>query len=226
MRFQRWLPYFCKPGMCVFSHSARGLADFLFDADDSSAPASGSIAASGWFWRHREECLEQRAAWRMSRAETKRNLMKSYRSILALAAAAGVVVLSAAGAHAQTLKYISTEPATATPASQPTGEATQVEAALTQFDSALASHDVTQMRAAGLRSTAAKGWQKFFKSNPEAKVTDDCPVWALTISGASASWSCTETATIISEGRPRQFAQVIRFTFAKLNGEWLIADRR
>jgi len=101
-----------------------------------------------------------------------------------------------------------------------------VQATLEAFDSALAAHDVERLQAVGIKKVSAKGWQKFFKENPQATVTDRCSLSELFISGDTASWTCTETATIIYEAKPRAFDHVIRFTFAKTNGTWMIADRR
>jgi hypothetical protein len=109
---------------------------------------------------------------------------------------------------------------------QPMEEAATVQATLNQFDSAVASRDLAQLQAVGIKPGSAKNWQKFFKSNPEATVTDDCPASTLTILNDTAVWSCTETVTVISEGKPVPFALGVRFTFAKRNGVWTIADRR
>jgi hypothetical protein len=109
---------------------------------------------------------------------------------------------------------------------QPMEEAATVQATLNQFDSAVASHDVEQLQAVGIKPGSARGWQKFFKSNPEATVTDNCPASTLVILSDTAVWSCTETVTVISEGKLVPFALGVRFTFAKRNGVWTIADRR
>lgn len=109
---------------------------------------------------------------------------------------------------------------------QPTEEAMPVRSALNQFDNALALHDVDLLESAGVKRADAKRWQKFFKDNPHATVTDQCPDSDLLISDNTATWTCTETATILSEGKPRAFAHVIRFTFARNNGIWTVADRR
>jgi hypothetical protein len=113
-----------------------------------------------------------------------------------------------------------------TAACQLVEEATLVQEALDRFDSALATHDVQLLQAAGIEPGSARGWQRFFKSNPEARVTDRCPVTDLFIAGDTANWSCTETSTINSDGKPLQYARVIRFTFTKKNSEWMISDRR
>ena len=105
-------------------------------------------------------------------------------------------------------------------------EATGVQETLDRFDSGLAAHDIQQLQAAGIEPVSAKGWQRFFKSNPNATVTDNCPVTSLFIAGDTALWNCTETSTITSAGKPMQYAHLIQFTFAKRDGEWMIADRK
>lgn len=109
---------------------------------------------------------------------------------------------------------------------QPVQEAVPVQAVLKRFDHGLALHDVGLLQAAGVNRSDAKRWREFFRQNPQATVTDECPISGLYISEESASWTCTETATIISEGRPRSFVHVIRFAFAKANGAWSVAYRR
>lgn len=105
-------------------------------------------------------------------------------------------------------------------------EAALVQAALDHFDFALASHDIGELQAVGIKPVLAKRWQKFFTNNPRANVTDNCPASTLFISGDTATWNCIEMATIISEGKPVQFTHLIRFSFANRNGVWMISDRR
>jgi hypothetical protein len=109
---------------------------------------------------------------------------------------------------------------------QPVDAAVPVHAALDQFDSALAAHDVDKLQATGVKPAGVKLWQKFFRENPGATVTDRCPASELTVSDDTASWICTETVTIIFEGKPLAFPHVIHFTFARIDGNWIIADRR
>lgn len=153
--------------------------------------------------------------------------MKSFQLVLAVVAAVGPLAMGPHNVFAQTLTYSATPlVAAAAPVCQSVDEAAQVQAALSQFDSALASRDIQQLQAAGIKPESAKGWQKFFKNNPGAKVTDKCPAGALGISGDTAIWSCTETATLISEGKPLAYAQPVRFMFARKDGVWSISDRR
>lgn len=152
--------------------------------------------------------------------------MKSCGLMLTLAAA-GSLALSASAVLAQAENDSESRAAARiTAACQVVAEATGVQEALDRFDSALAAHDVDQLQAAGIEPVSAKGWQRFFKSNPEAKVTDSCPVTSLFIGGDTAMWSCMETSTIVSEGKPTQYARAIHFTFTKKNGSWMISDRR
>ena len=109
---------------------------------------------------------------------------------------------------------------------RPTADAFSVRATLDQFESGLALHDVGMLEAVGVKRVSAKGWRRFFRNNPEAKVTDNCPASDLWISGDTANWTCTETVTIISERKPRSFLHIIHFTFAKRNGSWMVAKRR
>lgn len=101
-----------------------------------------------------------------------------------------------------------------------------VKAALRQFDYALAMHDVGMLQVAGVNNASAKLWDKFFSENPLATVTDDCPLSELFEAEDTATWTCTETVTIISAGRPRAFYHVIRFRFGRKSGMWKVADRQ
>lgn len=152
--------------------------------------------------------------------------MKTLRFTLSLAAAALLFLISAPGAWCQGPESNNQQPIAISPACQLVNEALQVQDALNRFDTALASHDVQQLLAAGIEPSSAKGWQRFFKDNPRATVTDRCSGSDLAISGDTANWSCTETSTIESEGKPVQYAHNIRFTFTRKNGEWTISDRR
>jgi hypothetical protein len=153
--------------------------------------------------------------------------MKSFGLILAVVSAAGTLTMTASKALPQTPRYgesLVSERRTAT--YQHADEITLVQAKLNEFDSALAAHDVGGLQAIGIKRVTAKRWLQFFKDNPRATVTDQCLLADLSISGNAASWTCTETATIISEEKPKAFVHLIRFMFAKTGGEWTIADRR
>jgi hypothetical protein len=153
-------------------------------------------------------------------------VMKSFRFLLSLAAA-GMLAVSTPGAWSQPSQDdANQQAASVSPACQLVNEALNVQLALNRFDTALASHDVQQLLAIGVEPSSAKGWQRFFRDNPRATVTDTCSGSDLSISGDTANWSCKETSTIVSEGKPVQYAHNIRFTFTRKNGEWTLADRR
>ncbi len=153
--------------------------------------------------------------------------MRFFGSILALISVAGPLALAPPNAFSQSSAFgenLVSMPESAT--YRPADETVQVQAALNQFDSALDAHDVGRLRAAGIKAVSAKRWQSFFRDNPRATITDRCPISELLISESAASWTCSETTTVISEGKPRAFVYVIRFKFAKTNGMWMIEDRR
>jgi hypothetical protein len=152
--------------------------------------------------------------------------MKSFHSFFSLAAA-GLFAVSASGAWSQLPQDDTTQQtASISSACQLVNEALNVQLALNRFDTALASHDVQQLLAVGVEPSSAKGWQRFFRDNPRATVTDTCSGSDLSISGDTANWSCRETSVIVSEGKPVEYAHNIRFTFTRKNGEWTISDRR
>ncbi|HTW81335.1 MAG TPA: hypothetical protein VME23_17445 [Terracidiphilus sp.] len=152
--------------------------------------------------------------------------MRSSGFLFSLLAAIVLVALSI-GAWSQSPQNGAVQQAAAySPSYTTVNETLEVQGALDRFTVAVASHDVQRLVAVGIRPSSAKGWQRFFRDNPRATVTDQCSGTNLFISGDTARWSCVETATIISEGRPAQFAHLIRFTFTRTNGEWLISDRR
>jgi hypothetical protein len=147
--------------------------------------------------------------------------MKSFGLLLTL------VVAAAPAAFAQNPKdNVSPAEARIVAACQVVQEATGVQETLDRFDSGLAAHDVQLLQAVGIEPVSARGWQRFFKSNPDAKVSDNCPVTSLFIAGDTALWNCTETSTITSAGRPMQYAHLIQFTFVKRDGAWMISDRK
>jgi hypothetical protein len=154
-------------------------------------------------------------------------VMKPFRFFLTLAVAAGTLAVSTPGAFAQSSNEEEAQAsARITAACQVVAEATRVQETLDRFDSGLAAHDVDQLQAAGIEPVSAKGWQRFFKSNPEAKVTDSCPVTSLFIGGDKAIWNCMETSTISSQGKAMQYAHLVQFTFTKRDGAWMISERK
>jgi hypothetical protein len=119
-------------------------------------------------------------------------------------------------------------PAPAQSAPKPVDEASLVQAVLERFNAALAAHNVGEMRAVwpGMKSGQEKGFQNFFKSNPDAKMSDSCTPFSLSLSGDSATWVCNETTTIVAGGRPSTSVHSIHFSFKKVGGSWIIQDRR
>jgi hypothetical protein len=132
--------------------------------------------------------------------------MRLFGWTLALVSVAGLLALAAPNAFSQSSAYgLNLVSAPESTTYQPVKEAVEVQAALNQFDSALDAHDVGKLRAAGIKAVTAKRWQSFFRDNPRATVADSCPVSELFISDSTASWTCSETITVISEGKPRAF---------------------
>lgn len=153
--------------------------------------------------------------------------MISLRSLPALIAAAGIFAIAAPSAFAQENRLTMYLPASTPSVAHHVQDATApVLATLNQFDSAIATHDIALLQAVGIQPSRAKSWQRFFRDNPDASVTDNCPATSLNISGDTASWDCVETATVISDRKPVSFTRLIRFTFTNTNGAWMISDRR
>jgi hypothetical protein len=154
--------------------------------------------------------------------------MKCLNVFFALAAASGMVAAAAGPNSSAPNSENNVSPAAARmiAACQVVQEATHVQEALDRFDSGLAAHDIQQLQAVGIEPVSARSWQRFFKSNPEATVSDNCPVTSLFIAGDKALWNCMETSTITSAGKPVQYAHTIQFTFTKKDGMWIISDRR
>jgi ketosteroid isomerase-like protein len=103
-----------------------------------------------------------------------------------------------------------------------------IQQAINSFDAAYNAHDIARIQASwtGIKPAQAKALQNFFKDQPTSKVSDSCAGSDLSVSGDTASWTCTETSTFVSGGRTQSHGQAIRFTFAKRGGSWTIVDRR
>ncbi len=95
------------------------------------------------------------------------------------------------------------------------------------WDAAYNRHDTARMQAIwpGMRAQQVLGLQRLFKSNPSARISDDCPASALSLSGDTATWTCTATTMLPGNGGPMQHSGSISFTFAKRDGNWAILDR-
>ena len=113
------------------------------------------------------------------------------------------------------------------PQSQP-DQSPALLAAVNRFQAAYNAHDLAALQSVwtGLRPQQVLGLQTFFKVNPAARVADQCPPSAVVVSGDVASWTCTETTTLVAGARPLSHSQSIRFGFARKNGAWTIQDRR
>jgi hypothetical protein len=154
--------------------------------------------------------------------------LKSTGLILAMILEFGLLELAAQTAVAKGRQAHSPKPDPSTGSTfipAPRGFGT-VKAAMSQFNYALAMHDVGMLEAAGVDQEGAKRWNKFFSENPLATVADDCPASELFAAEERAFWTCTETVTVISDGRPQAFYHLIQFTFGKKNGMWKVYRRR
>ncbi len=111
---------------------------------------------------------------------------------------------------------------------RPVDEAALLQEVVSRFESAYNSHDIARMKSAwtGMNAQQSKGFQSFFKGNPEATVKDNCTHSSLTISGDTAQWACTETTTVKSGGKLQGSSRPIRFSFVKNSGAWSISDRQ
>lgn len=153
--------------------------------------------------------------------------MKTAAYILKMVLGIGLLAMAAPRALSQNSGYGASSFSGSDAAAYRDGqEALPLKAALDRFNYALANHDVGMLQADGVDRSSAKLWQRFFSENPLATVSDRCPVSELLISYDTGYWTCIETVTIISEGKPRPFLHVIHFTFAKKRGVWLVAGRR
>jgi tetratricopeptide (TPR) repeat protein len=103
-------------------------------------------------------------------------------------------------------------------------ETPAIKSALNAFTSALGSHNVDGMHAAwgSMPAGQEKSYRELFKNAPKVSMTDECPASGLSVSGDSATWSCTETVQ-----NPGQRTQTVRyrFTFSKRGGSWTISNR-
>jgi hypothetical protein len=122
-------------------------------------------------------------------------------------------------------------PPPSTPSStpiRPVDETALLQEVVSRFESAYNAHDIARMKSAwtGMNAQQSKGFQNFFKGNPEATVNDNCTHSSLTISGDTAQWACTETTTVKSGGKLQGSSRPIRFSFVKNSGSWSISDRQ
>ncbi len=105
-------------------------------------------------------------------------------------------------------------------------EKATIAAVMANFNAALQVHNVARMQMiwTGMSAKQGKDFQGLFKNYPEAAISDNCSPSSLTISGDTASWTCTETTQIIPKSAPH--IQMIQVTLSKRNGSWTITERR
>ncbi|HEX4030073.1 MAG TPA: protein kinase [Terracidiphilus sp.] len=146
-----------------------------------------------------------------------------------------VLTAKGAGGTQQETVNITVAPKQAAPAPAPVAAAPQpvdpsvaIQESINGFDAAYNAHDVGRMRSiwTGMNSGQAKAFQRFFKDQPSSHVADNCPAGALSVSGDSATWTCSETSTFNSGGRTQSHSVQIRFSFAKKGAGWTIVDRQ
>jgi eukaryotic-like serine/threonine-protein kinase len=119
-------------------------------------------------------------------------------------------------------------PAPVTPAApSPVDESAGIRQAIATFEAAYNAHDVGRMQAiwTGLTPKAAKTFAGFFKDNPATTVTDSCSPSNLSISGDTATWTCSETNTYKVNGKMTPNNSTVHFAFARHNGNWTIVSR-
>jgi ketosteroid isomerase-like protein len=111
---------------------------------------------------------------------------------------------------------------------QPADPTAQIREALNSFNSAFNAADAARMQQAWPSMSGAQlsGFKTFFQQNPGSKVSDDCPASGLTISGDAATWSCTETMTLMTGGKAHPSQHRMLIAFAKKNGSWVIGNRQ
>jgi len=111
---------------------------------------------------------------------------------------------------------------------QPADPTSQIRESLNNFNAAFNAADVARMLQAwpGMSGAQVNGFKTFFQQNPGSKVSDDCPASVLTISGDAATWSCTETMTLMTGGKSHPSRHRMLISFAKKNGSWVISNRQ
>jgi serine/threonine-protein kinase len=117
---------------------------------------------------------------------------------------------------------------TTTTLKPPTDPKPAIQAALDSFSAAYNAHDAARMHAVwtGMTSQQSKDFEKLFKDQPKMRITESCPTEALTVSGDTANWVCSETTTFISEGKPTSRTQRMSLRFTRAAAGWVITDKR
>jgi len=96
-----------------------------------------------------------------------------------------------------------------------------------EFEGAFNSHDTGKVKSVwvGMNSEQNKLLQSLFKSNPEARVTEECPDSSLSIQGDRAQWVCTEVTSIKSSGKLTDFPRKQTLSFAKKGDTWYLSEK-
>lgn len=113
-------------------------------------------------------------------------------------------------------------------APQPVDQSALLQQTVDSFVSAYNAHDVGRMQAiwTGMKPGQAKQFQSFFKDQPSSRVSENCASAPPSISGDTATWTCTETSTFNSGGKMVPHSLTMHFTFARHGGAWTIAGRQ
>lgn len=101
-------------------------------------------------------------------------------------------------------------PAVSAPTTAPTphvDDKALLKQVVREFEGAFNSHDTGKVKSVwvGMNSEQNKLLQGLFKSNPEARVREECPDSSLSIQGDHAQWACTEVTSIKSSGKLTDF---------------------
>ena len=96
-----------------------------------------------------------------------------------------------------------------------------------EFEGAFNSHDTGKVKSVwvGMNSEQNKLLQGLFKSNPEARVREECPDSSLSIQGDHAQWTCTEVTSIKSSGKLTDFPRKQTLSFARKGDSWYLSDK-
>ena len=96
-----------------------------------------------------------------------------------------------------------------------------------EFEGAFNSHDTGKVKSVwvGMNSEQNKLLQGLFKSNPEARVREECPDSSLSIQGDHAQWACTEVTSIKSSGKLTDFPRKQTLSFSKKGDNWYLSDK-
>jgi ketosteroid isomerase-like protein len=113
------------------------------------------------------------------------------------------------------------------PAAPHVDDVALVKQVVREFEAAVNSHDTAKMKASwvGMNQEQTKLFQNLFRSNPEARLREECPDPSLSIQGDHAQWVCTEVTSIKSSGKLTDFPRKQTLFFAKRGDSWYLADK-